>query len=74
MTAWGVGAIPFNVQAKLECNEDFALMIQVTQVRYAKAFRGVWMECDWKFASNKTIRHKEISLFTQYHDSKMIHG
>jgi hypothetical protein len=30
MIALGVGAIPFNVQAKLECNENFALVIQTT--------------------------------------------
>jgi len=27
MTAWGVGAMFFNVQAKLECDEDLALVI-----------------------------------------------
>jgi hypothetical protein len=27
MTAWGVGFIPFNVQVKVECDEDFAIMI-----------------------------------------------
>jgi hypothetical protein len=27
MTTWGVGSIPFNVQAKVECNEDLAIMI-----------------------------------------------
>jgi hypothetical protein len=27
MTAWGVGAIPLNVQTKLECDEDLALVI-----------------------------------------------
>jgi len=28
--AWGVGAMPLNVKAKLERDEDLALMIQVT--------------------------------------------
>jgi len=27
MTAWGVGAIPLNVQAKLEHDEDLAFVI-----------------------------------------------
>jgi hypothetical protein len=31
MTAWGVGFIPFNVQVKVECDEDFAIMIWATQ-------------------------------------------
>jgi hypothetical protein len=30
MATWGVGAIPLNVQAKLDHDEDFALMIQAT--------------------------------------------
>ncbi len=34
MIAWGVGAIPFNMQTKLECDEDFTLVIRT---RYAKA-------------------------------------
>jgi hypothetical protein len=33
MIAWGVGV----VQAKLQCNEDLALMIQATQTKYLKA-------------------------------------
>jgi hypothetical protein len=41
MIAWGVGAILFNVQAKLECDENLALVIQTTQTRYAKAFKGI---------------------------------
>jgi hypothetical protein len=28
MTAWGVGTMFFNVLAKLECDEDFAFVIQ----------------------------------------------
>jgi hypothetical protein len=44
MTAWGVGAIPLNVQAKLERDEDLTLVIQVTSAEYAKAFKGAWME------------------------------
>jgi hypothetical protein len=30
MTAWSVGSIPFNVQAKVEHYEDLAIVIQVT--------------------------------------------
>ncbi len=30
MATWGVGAIPLNVQAKLEHDENFALVIQAT--------------------------------------------
>jgi hypothetical protein len=32
------------------------------------------MEHDWKSTSNKIMQHKEISLFTQYHDLEMTHG
>ncbi len=28
MITWGVGAIPFNVHAKLERNKDFTIIIQ----------------------------------------------
>jgi hypothetical protein len=64
MITWGVGAIPLNVQAKLEHDEDLALVIQRARVRYAKAFKGTWMECDWKFALNKMVQCKEIGLLT----------
>ncbi len=37
-----------NVQAKLERNEDLALVIQMIQVGYAKAVKGTYMECEWK--------------------------
>jgi hypothetical protein len=74
MTTWGVGAIPLNVQAKLKCNEDLALVIQATRIRYAKALRGASMEHDWKSTSNKTMRHKQIGLLTQYYDLELIHG
>ncbi len=60
--------MPLNVEAKLECNEDLALVIQIIQVGYAKAFKGAWMEHDWKSASNKTMRCKEIRLLMEYHD------
>ncbi len=39
MIALGVGAIPFNVQAKLECDEDLALVIWATWTKYAKALK-----------------------------------
>jgi hypothetical protein len=44
MTTWGVGSIPFNVQGHVECYEDLAIVIQATQARYAKAFKGAWNE------------------------------
>jgi hypothetical protein len=44
MTTWGVGSIPFNVQAKVERDEDFAIVIRTTQAKYAKVFKGAWME------------------------------
>ncbi len=66
--------MPLNVEAKLERNEDLALVIQMTQVKYAKALEGAWMEHDWTSASNKTMRHKGIHLLVEYHDLKMIHG
>jgi hypothetical protein len=47
MITWGVGAInPFNMKAKLECDEDLALVIQTIQAEYAKPFKGAWMEHD----------------------------
>jgi hypothetical protein len=39
MTTWGVGSIPFNVQAKVERYENFAILIQATQTKYVKAFK-----------------------------------
>ncbi len=55
MTTWGVGAMPLNMQAKLEHDEDLALVIQKTQTKYAKALKGAWMECNLKSASNKIV-------------------
>jgi hypothetical protein len=69
-----VGAMLFNMQAKLERDEDLALVIQVIWIEYAKVFKGTWMECDWKFTLNKIVWCKEIGLFTQYHDLEMIQG
>ncbi len=46
LTAWGVGSIPLNMQAKLKHDEDFALMIRVTRAGYAKTLKGAWMERD----------------------------
>jgi hypothetical protein len=46
MIPWGVGAIPLNVQTKLECDEDLALVIRLIRVGYAKALKSIWMECD----------------------------
>jgi hypothetical protein len=69
MTTWGVGAIPLNVQAKLELDEDLTLVIRITQIWYEKAFKGAWMEHDWKSTLNKMIQRKEIGLLTQYHES-----
>jgi hypothetical protein len=53
--AWGVGSISVNMHAKLRCDEELAFVIQMTQTRYAKAFKGIWMEYDWKFALNNMI-------------------
>jgi len=55
MTTWGVVAIPFNVQAKLKCNEDLALVIWAIQIGYVKALKGTLMECNWKSTSNKMV-------------------
>jgi uncharacterized membrane protein YuzA (DUF378 family) len=41
MISWGVGFIHFNVQAKVEHDEDLAVMIRITQTKYAKAFKTV---------------------------------
>jgi hypothetical protein len=40
MNALGVGAMLFNVQAKLKCNENLALVIKAIQTEYAKALKG----------------------------------
>jgi hypothetical protein len=72
MTTWGVGFIPFNMQAKLEHDGGLVVVIQEIWTTYAKALKGVWMERNWKSAFNKMVQHKEINLFTQYHDSEMV--
>jgi hypothetical protein len=74
MTTWGVGAIPLNVQTKLERDEDLTLVIRAIQTKYAKALRGVWMERNYKSTSNKIVWCKEVGFLTQYHDLEMIHG
>ncbi len=71
MTTWGVGAIPLNVQAKLE---ELALVIWATWAKYAKALKGAWRGHNWKFTSNNMVQRKDIDLLMQYHDSEMIHG
>jgi hypothetical protein len=46
MTAWGVEAMFFNVYAKLERNENLAVVIRTTRTtrtKYAKALKGIWM-------------------------------
>jgi hypothetical protein len=40
MTPWGVGSIPFNLQAKVEHDEDLVIVIQATRTKYAKAFKS----------------------------------
>jgi hypothetical protein len=40
MTTWGVGSIPFNMQAKMECDKDLAIVIQNIRVSYAKALKS----------------------------------
>jgi hypothetical protein len=44
MTTRGVGSIPFNVSAKVEHDEDLTIVIRMTQARYAKAFKNIWMQ------------------------------
>jgi len=46
MIAWGVGSIVFNVQAKVECDEDLAIVIQMIRTIYVKGFKDIWMECN----------------------------
>ncbi len=46
MIAWGVWAMPFKMQHKLERDEDLTLVIQATQTGYANALKGVWTEHD----------------------------
>jgi hypothetical protein len=58
-----VGAIPLNVQAKLDHDEDFALMIQATWARYVRPS----MVFGWNMTRsllNKIVWHKEIGFLT----------
>ncbi len=41
MIAWGVGAMLLNMLVKLECNENLAFVIRMTQTKYEKALKGV---------------------------------
>jgi hypothetical protein len=41
MIAWGVGAMPLNIHAKLEHDEDLAFVIGAIQTEYAKELKGV---------------------------------
>jgi hypothetical protein len=50
------------MQANFKCNEDLVVVIRTIQATYAKAFKGAWMKCDWKFASNKAMWVKEIGF------------
>jgi hypothetical protein len=68
MTAWGVGSIIFNVQAKVKCDEDLVIVIQMIRTIYVKGFKDIWMQCDEKSASNKMVWHDEIALLMQYHE------
>jgi hypothetical protein len=43
MITWGVGTILLKVQTKFECDEDLALVIRITQAKYANVFKGAWM-------------------------------
>jgi hypothetical protein len=43
MTTWGVGSISFNMQAKVECNEDLAIVIWRNWHGYAHAFKSACM-------------------------------
>jgi hypothetical protein len=46
MTAWGVGSIIFNMQAKVERNKDLVVVIQTIRVEYAKVFKRIWTKQD----------------------------
>jgi hypothetical protein len=41
-----VGAMVFNMQAKLKRDDDLALVIQMIWIEYVKAFKSSWMERD----------------------------
>jgi hypothetical protein len=68
MISFGVGSIFLNMHAKVKHNEKLALVIRATQTGYAKAFKGTWIEHDWKSASHKMVQHKNIGFLMQYHD------
>jgi hypothetical protein len=66
MFAWGVGAIPLNVQAKLKCDENLALVIRITQIRYAKALKGF----GWStIGSLHQIRQYGVRKLTSLHNT-----
>jgi hypothetical protein len=66
VTARGVGAIPFNLQPKLEHDEDLALVIQITQTGYEEVFKSTWMERDWKMHQ---IKRFNIRRFASLHNT-----
>jgi hypothetical protein len=55
MTTWGVGSIPLNVHAKVECDGDLVIVIWVIRIGYAKVLKSVWVVWNSKSTSNKTI-------------------
>jgi len=66
MTTWGVGAIPLNVQAKLECDEDLAFVIRITQTKYAKVFKAL----RWNtIGSLHRIKRSYIRKLTSLHNT-----
>jgi hypothetical protein len=42
----GCGVHPFQCEAKVESDEDLAVVIQTTRAKYVEACKGTWMECD----------------------------
>jgi hypothetical protein len=40
MTTWGVGSIPLNVQTKVKCDKDLAIVIWRIPIKYVKALKG----------------------------------
>jgi hypothetical protein len=58
---------------KLERDEDLVSLIQASKISYVKGLNA-WDSWNWIKFSSKKERKKEITLFVNYHELKMIHG
>jgi hypothetical protein len=61
MITWGVGSIPLNMQAKVECDKDLAIVIWKTQISYAKALKGAWKNVSLQMVWCRVILHNTMN-------------